>query len=150
MPSSCVSNNRAESMMAAPPLSSWPLSDNRFIDIDSREVFNERYFEEVESITDERTSIIHYSPTDSVLTDNNSAARQSKQFNPASTAQSSLSLNSLNISVSHEPHNPVTVAKNRTRRRSSKTIMTGPNPHGRTGKLRCELCRSQRQGVSSV
>jgi hypothetical protein len=149
MPSTGDSNNSVESMMPAPPINPWPLSDNRFNDIDGWGGFNERYFEEAGSFTDERTSIIRSSSTEGVLMDDNLTVRQSKQFSRATMAPSSLSSNSLNNSVPGESHNPDTVGKSKSRRRLAKTITVGSNPHGRNGKLRCELCRSRRQGVSS-
>jgi hypothetical protein len=60
------------------------------------------------------------------------------------TSSPSVSTNSI-IHSADEPQMSVTAGRLRTRRQPESPILRCPNPHGRKGSPRCELCRKTRQ-----
>ena len=124
------------------PPADWPLTINRFVHLDGNKSHSEGLFDDSESLTDKRANAIQYPSAELPLVYNDSDTRQWGQFDMPTVTLSSLQL--------YEPSKPAAIPKPRTRRPPTKPILKGPNPHGRAGKLRCESCRNQRQGVNSL
>jgi hypothetical protein len=88
------------------------------------------------------------SSLDLPLIDRDSSLRQLRDFDLMPVISSLLSSRS-SKRESDDPQRAVAEAKPRIRRAPVNPILKGPNPYGRAGKLRCELCRHKRQGVNS-
>jgi hypothetical protein len=144
MPPILGTNLIEEPSILALPSHSWPLNVNDFNDLDLWHAPYDDHVDEGKSLSEERTSMMTYSFAELAVAEAASDVQQS-QLGVPNMASSSLSSGS-NSDKFYEPEKRV--SKTRTRRRSSKPLK-GPNPHGRTGKRRCELCRSKRQGVRS-
>jgi hypothetical protein len=97
-----------------------------------------------ESQISDRADLMCHIFTGVTTPDDDLGVTQSKQL---ASASNSLSSNSYHAST-EEPGSTISVVKPRTRRRFKPIPLTGPNPHGRGGKQRCEHCRNQRQGVN--
>ena len=99
----------------------------------------------VDSPVEETVSFGLYSSPDSTRINHGSSEEQGNRSLSTLTASS---LSASSTDTSYPPEKPA-VKRKRTRRPSTKPILRGPNPHGRTGKPRCDFCRSHRQGVRS-
>ena len=141
MPHILGSNLIEEPSILALPSNIWPLNVNDFNDLDLWHSPSHDYLDGAKSPSEERTNM-HYSFAEQTVVEAGPGVQQSQPLVVSTMASLSLSSGS----KFYEPEKRV--SKARTRRPSSKPLK-GPNPHGRTGKPRCELCRSKRQGVRS-
>ena len=139
-------NNIDEPSNYAQLSTNWPLTLNRFNDPDGAEGVDRGGINIAASPAHERNNKKRHSSTDLALKKGDSKVREPKQTDLRRDASSSSSNSSKGSVYESKPGGEV---KTRTRRPRQKPIMKGPNPHGRSGKPRCELCRSQRQGVRS-
>jgi len=136
---------------ALPPANSGPFNGSRFTDLDEWQGIYSGLFDNTGNLIDEPTNSIDNSFTSLEILDSHSvtSVQQSTQFAWPIVA-SSLSSDSTNNTALPEPAREVAIRKaTRTRRRSSKPILKGPNPNGRKGKPRCDYCRNGRHGVIS-
>jgi len=127
------------SQLIPPGSVEWPQAVHGIIDIDTTQDLNNGYLKGLESPIDEQINGIQGRRIETALVNDGPNILQSNSATaPAPPSSSSVELK-----------NSATKPKPRTRRRSTKPILRAPNPHGRRGKLRCELCRNYRQGVTS-
>jgi hypothetical protein len=132
------------------PLASddWSFTGNSFTRVAGFEDHIERPFHDSPSPTQERAIAMLDSSLDLPLIDRDSSLRHLRDFDLMPVISSLLSSGS-SKRESDDPQRMVAEAKPRTRRPPVNPILKGPNPYGRAGKLRCELCRNKRQGVNS-